>query len=84
MKSPSFAGAVFMLIGHTDAQGSDEYNLDLSTRRAFRLAEYLVKECGIPDARIRKEGHGERELKSTGNTEQDHAINRRVEVRLIP
>lgn len=84
MNSSSFSEAVFVLIGHTDSQGADEYNLDLSRRRALRLSEYLVSRFKIPAGRIRTEGRGERELKMPGNTERDHAVNRRVEVRLAP
>jgi outer membrane protein OmpA-like peptidoglycan-associated protein len=84
MRSGPFSKSVFLLIGHTDAQGTDEYNMALSQRRATRLKQYLVDKYHIPDGQIQKEGHGERELKMTGNSEADHAINRRVEIRLVP
>jgi outer membrane protein OmpA-like peptidoglycan-associated protein len=82
-KSDAFSKSTFVLIGHTDSQGSDEYNLDLSKRRASRLAEYLVNQQKVPAAQLRVEGRGERELKTTGTTERDHGINRRVEIRLV-
>ena len=83
LKSDTLSGSSFLLIGHTDAQGTDEYNMDLSKRRAARLADYLVNEQKIPAARLRTEGRGERQLKVTGVQEKDHAINRRVEIQIV-
>jgi OmpA-OmpF porin, OOP family len=47
--------------GHTDAVGSDAYNLELSQRRALAVAEYLVQRQGIEPNRLSVEGKGKSE-----------------------
>ena len=61
--------------GHTDATGKDEYNLNLSRRRAQRVGSYLVSK-GISKSRISPKGYGS-QYPSKANTDQE---NRRVEV----
>lgn len=46
------------MASHTDRKGSDEYNLNLSTRRARSVIEYLI-EAGIDPARLQYQGYGE-------------------------
>jgi outer membrane protein OmpA-like peptidoglycan-associated protein len=82
LQSAAFADSRFKLIGHTDSRGAEEYNRELSTRRAARLRDYLVQ-GGMDSKRLEVEGHGEMELKAQGDTEEIHAINRRVEVQLV-
>ncbi|WP_394243171.1 OmpA family protein [Vibrio astriarenae] len=65
------------LKGYTSKVGSDEYNLDLSKRRATS-AEVALKKYGITDDRIRIVGFGESELVAEGDEEISHAQNRRV------
>ncbi|CAM4404040.1 OmpA family protein [Vibrio agarivorans] len=65
------------LKGYTSKVGSDEYNLDLSKRRAA-AAENALKKYGITDDRIRIIGFGESELVAQGDEEVSHAQNRRV------
>jgi outer membrane protein OmpA-like peptidoglycan-associated protein len=72
------------VIGHTDAQGADAYNLDLSRRRADSVKAALVSQFGLSPQDIETEGRGKRDLLTHGETPQDHAINRRVEVKLLP
>jgi outer membrane protein OmpA-like peptidoglycan-associated protein len=48
------------ILGYTDRIGSDEYNQQLSERRAWAVARYLMTK-GVPLAKIRVEGRGERE-----------------------
>lgn len=67
------------VIGHADSVGSDEYNLDLSQRRANNVAS-LLQSGGVQGVRILKEGHGEREPIASNATESGRAQNRRVEV----
>ena len=71
------------LSSHTDAQGSDEYNLDLSQRRAESAVQYLV-DSGIDPNRIRAKGYGEEQLiiKNALNDDQ-HEVNRRTEFKVI-
>jgi len=67
-----------LIVGHTDAIGSDEYNQDLSIRRAESAARYLDSQ-GVR-TRIQTRGLGEREPVATNDTEAGRQQNRRVEV----
>lgn len=72
---------VFMIEGHTDAVGSDGYNLSLSTRRAEAVKEALLEFFVIKPENLATIGYGEQFLKiPTGEAEQE---NRRVSVRRI-
>jgi outer membrane protein OmpA-like peptidoglycan-associated protein len=64
--------------GHTDNQGSDEYNQKLSVRRADAVSGYLTSR-NIVYARVSTKGFGESVPKYTNETEQGRAENRRVE-----
>jgi outer membrane protein OmpA-like peptidoglycan-associated protein len=67
-----------MIVGHTDAVGTDSYNQDLSIRRAESAANYL--ESSGARTRIQTRGLGEREPVATNDTEAGRSQNRRVEV----
>ena len=67
------------IVGHTDNQGSENYNQDLSERRALGVKSYLVTQ-GIDAERISARGVGESEPLQGGDSEEAHALNRRVEV----
>lgn len=72
---------------HTDARGSDPYNLSLSDRRAEAAVQYLVENCGINKENITSKGYGETELiTSCGNgvncSENQHQLNRRTELKI--
>lgn len=64
--------------GHTDATGTDEYNMDLSRRRATSVATFLKTE-NIKSQRIQTKWYGESQPKYANDTEGDRAKNRRVE-----
>jgi outer membrane protein OmpA-like peptidoglycan-associated protein len=64
---------------HTDATGSNAYNLELSQKRAEFLAEYLVS-LGVAHDQIEAKGYGEEELLDTANP--NSLKNRRVEVEI--
>lgn len=78
----AFDGDRFVIIGHTDRVGSQSYNLPLSRRRADAVKAYLVDRFHIPPDRLRSEGRGKAELLYRGATQEDDALNRRVEVRV--
>jgi outer membrane protein OmpA-like peptidoglycan-associated protein len=82
LKSQSLQEARFLVNGHTDAKGSDEYNLDLSQRRADSVVQYLMARHDIDPARLKPIGFGETALKDQGDGES--AANRRVEIVNIP
>ena len=72
---------------HTDARGTDEYNLDLSLRRAESAKAFLVQK-GISPNRISATGYGEAYLRNDCDDgidcpENQHQINRRTEVRVM-
>lgn len=76
-KAPRFARHTFVIEGHSDARGSNSYNLDLSKRRAEAIRTLLIA-AGVPPAQLRAEGKGKLELLTQGTTEADHQKNRRV------
>jgi outer membrane protein OmpA-like peptidoglycan-associated protein len=71
------------VIGHTDSDGSPEYNMDLSSRRAAAVAGVLLEE-GVSPARVRSFGRGEEQPVATNLTAEGRAQNRRVEVIIRP
>jgi len=66
--------------GHTDSEGEEDYNLDLSKRRAQTVASYLEAK-GIARGRIKVVGMGESMPISDNDTEEGRALNRRVVLR---
>ncbi len=68
--------------GHTDKRGSEEYNLILGEKRALVVKDFFISQ-GIPKERIEITTYGEEILADTGNTEEAHAKNRRVEFKFI-
>lgn len=67
-----------MLAAHTDERGTTEYNLALSQKRGDAVKEHAVK-MGIDAERMSVVPYGKEKPASTGNREQDYALNRRVE-----
>lgn len=65
--------------GHTDSDGNDVQNLDLSKRRAASVKNELVKQFGIEAGRIETDGKGESESLSPNTSPEGKAKNRRVE-----
>ena len=71
------------MYGHTDSDGSDAYNLDLSNRRAQSVASYLEGR-GVNRARIATQGFGESQPIASNATAAGKQQNRRVEIRIVP
>lgn len=67
------------IIGHTDSDGDDTKNLDLSKRRAAAVKNALASEFGISGDRIQTDGKGESEPVSPNTAPEGKAKNRRVE-----
>ncbi|HJX95297.1 MAG TPA: OmpA family protein, partial [Candidatus Acidoferrum sp.] len=65
--------------GHTDSVGSDEYNQDLSERRAQSVRDYFVQQ-GIPSATIEARGFGKTAPIASNDTPEGRQRNRRVEL----
>ncbi|ADE15561.1 OmpA/MotB domain protein [Nitrosococcus halophilus Nc 4] len=74
---------VVHVIGHTDSTGSEEYNLDLSVRRAANVAVYLEQK-GVPSPRLSIYGEGESQPRASNDTAAGRQLNRRVEIILKP
>lgn len=64
--------------GHTDDQGDDAYNLDLSSRRANAVSRALM-ERGVESARLKPVGYGETKPLADNKKPAGRALNRRVE-----
>jgi len=71
-----------LIVGHTDAVGTSEYNQALSQRRATAAANYLASQ-GVNAARLRAVGRGETEPIATNDTEAGRQANRRVEIAIV-
>lgn len=69
--------------GHTDSHGSEEYNLELSQRRAQAVQDLLVQR-GVGTQRIEIIGYGESTPVAANDTESGRQLNRRVEIKIVP
>lgn len=70
-----------LIEGHTDSEGSDAYNLQLSRERAKAAMDYLV-DNGISSARLQSNGYGESRPITTNSSADGRAQNRRVEFKV--
>ncbi len=75
LTSPELSNAQFNVDGHTDARGSEGFNLTLSERRAQSVVRFL-EELGVSSSRLNANGYGESRPR---DTDPFAAINRRVE-----
>lgn len=71
------------VVGHTDSRGADEYNYELSRRRAEAVADQLVA-SGVTPARISVRAEGESRPVSSNDNPEGRAMNRRVEMIIAP
>lgn len=67
------------IIGHTDSTGSEQYNQQLSERRAYSVADYLAVR-GVDSGRLYASGRGELEPRATNGTAEGRRLNRRVDL----
>lgn len=91
--NPSFTGSLnqlaqtmkeynqttIVVAGHTDSNGSDAYNYNLSQQRAASVANYLIRQ-GVDASRIRTVGYGKTQPIASNATDAGRAQNRRVEL----
>lgn len=78
LASDDLKGMHFRIEGHTDVVGSDQYNLDLSKRRAKAVKAYLTQQYGLKGVTIEIVGKGERDLADAANPTSE--ANRRVRI----
>jgi OmpA-OmpF porin, OOP family len=67
------------IVGHTDSDGADAVNLDLSKRRGASVKAELIKNFGIDASRLESDGLGEAKPVAPNDTPSNKAMNRRVE-----
>ncbi|HDZ72708.1 MAG TPA: cell envelope biogenesis protein OmpA [Aurantimonas coralicida] len=78
-----FDKSIVDVYGHTDSQGSDAYNLQLSQQRATSVSQFLASQ-GVNPRRLNTQGFGESQPVATNDSEQGRAKNRRVEIAISP
>ncbi|EAV42471.1 hypothetical protein SIAM614_27927 [Stappia aggregata IAM 12614] len=78
LHTPYLQGQTFFIVGHTDAKGAREYNLELSLKRAQAVREALVTTFRVPGEYLFAVGLGEEQLRDPANP--DAAVNRRVQL----
>jgi len=78
-----FEKTIIVVAGYTDSQGSDAYNQQLSEDRARSVANYLMSKK-ITAARFETVGFGEKNPIADNSTAEGRALNRRVELTLLP
>jgi len=71
------------IIGHTDSSGNDNINIPLSKNRAASVQYYLVEQ-GILNSRLAADGLGASQPVADNSTSAGKALNRRVEVFILP
>jgi OmpA-OmpF porin, OOP family len=80
---PNTKGYIVTVEGGTDSVGSEDYNYDLSNRRANSVIQYLASEHNIPAHKIYLIGLGKDKPVDSNKTTEGRAKNRRVEVKLM-
>ena len=80
-----YPNSLIDVYGYTDSTGSDAFNQRLSEQRAQAVASYLTSR-GVAASRIRSQGFGEDPRYFVGDnaTAEGRALNRRVEIKIIP
>lgn len=78
LNSDKLAKFNFAIDGHTDAVGSEEYNMQLSQRRALSVGSFLHEKFGVDPDRLKLKGKGESELFDRSNP--NASVNRRVQI----
>ncbi len=71
-----------LIEGHTDSDGTDEYNMDLSERRALSVSDYLIEHT-VEGQRMTITWYGEMQPIATNETVEGKQENRRVEVAIM-
>jgi outer membrane protein OmpA-like peptidoglycan-associated protein len=78
LSNPELKGGIFLVAGHTDASGGEEYNQGLSERRAETIKRYLIEHYDLKAENLVAVGYGKTQLKNASNPLADE--NRRVQV----
>lgn len=73
-------GTLFVIAGHTDSTGSDEYNYELGRKRAESVARYLITQKKVDPLRIATVSYGKEAPVADNSTREGRAKNRRTEI----
>ena len=73
-----------LVAGHTDSIGRPRSNLRLSEARAASVRDWLADAAGLPVTHFAIQGYGDPRPKTSNDTEEGRAANRRVEITLVP
>jgi outer membrane protein OmpA-like peptidoglycan-associated protein len=73
-------GRVFVITGHTDSVGPEDYNYELAERRASRVAGYVLAEKGVDPMRIHVASYGPSKPVADNHSRSGRRQNRRVEI----
>jgi peptidoglycan-associated lipoprotein len=80
LKGDAGEGAMFVVAGHTDNVGSEEYNYELGKKRADAVGRYLITQKKLDPMRVIPVSYGESNPTSDNSNPQGRAKNRRVEI----
>ena len=67
LSSDDLKGGTFLVAGHTDAKGGEDYNQNLSERRADAVKRFLSEKYGIDTSKLMTAGYGKTQLKTPAN-----------------
>ncbi len=73
-------GAIFLIAGHTDSVGPEEYNYELGRRRAENVTRYLITQKKMDPLRMVTVSYGRNAPLADNNTREGRSKNRRVEI----
>jgi outer membrane protein OmpA-like peptidoglycan-associated protein len=77
--------SLFIVEGHTDSFGGEEFNLELSLRRANAVVDWLQSSLRLGTDRIQAMGMGKsKPIVSTAGSVEEQGMNRRVEIKVRP
>jgi len=80
LQSQALKNKAFLINGHTDSDGDQDYNLKLSLKRALSVKQYLIAQGEIPLERLTVIGYGESMPLVKNNNRDNKQVNRRVEI----
>ncbi|HFS5791126.1 TPA: OmpA family protein [Citrobacter werkmanii] len=77
-------GWLIVVTGHTDNTGDDKFNQQLSLKRAESVRDWMRDTGDVPESCFAVQGYGESRPAATNDTVEGRALNRRVEISLVP
>ncbi|WP_162629891.1 OmpA family protein, partial [Klebsiella pneumoniae] len=77
-------GWLIVVAGHTDSVGEEKANQLLSLKRAESVRDWMRDTGDVPDSCFAVQGYGESRPIATNDTPEGRALNRRVEISLVP